>query len=130
MQAIDALREIFTVALLPDRKLVSFEDQPLSAVPSGKEGLRCLLYYHFEDQLKKRCESMLQLTLPCLHGTASQCLSVSGLLWQMQRIYSHVLLHNVVNVCSTLQRCCYMVSTVPEVCWGKSRDITANKHIL
>ena len=43
------------MALLPDRKLVSFEDQPLSAVPSGKEGLRCLLYYHFEDQLKKRC---------------------------------------------------------------------------
>ena len=53
-QAIDALREVFAVALLPDRKLVSFEDQPLSAVPSGKEGLRCLLYYHFEDQLKKR----------------------------------------------------------------------------
>ncbi len=42
------------MALLPDRKLVSFEDQPLSAVPSGKEGLRCLLYFHFEDQLKKR----------------------------------------------------------------------------
>ena len=54
MQAIDALREVFTVALLPDRKLVSFEDQPLSAVPSGKDGMRCLLYYHFEDQLKKR----------------------------------------------------------------------------
>jgi len=69
MQAIDALREIFTVALLPDRKLVSFEDQPLSAVPSGKDGLRCLLYYHFEDQLKKRCDSMLQFTVLCLHGT-------------------------------------------------------------
>ena len=54
VQAIDALREVFTVALLPDRKLVSFEEQPLSAVPSGKEGLRRLLYYYFEDQLKKR----------------------------------------------------------------------------
>ena len=57
VQAIDALREVFTVALLPDRKLVSFEDQPLSAVPPGKDGLRRLLYYHFEDQLKKRCST-------------------------------------------------------------------------
>ena len=47
------------MALLPDRKLVSFEDQPLAAVSSGKEGLRRLLYYHFEDQLKKRCAGLM-----------------------------------------------------------------------
>ena len=51
------------MALLPDRKLVSFEDQPLATVPSGKEGLRRLLYYHFEDQLKKRCAGLMP------HGT-------------------------------------------------------------
>ena len=47
------------MVLLPDRKLVSFEDQPLATVSSGKEGLRRLLYYHFEDQLKKRCAGLM-----------------------------------------------------------------------
>ena len=66
MQAIDALREVFTVALLPDRKLLSFEDQPLSAVPSGKDGLRRLLYFHFEDQLKKRYLAAVPCASLCL----------------------------------------------------------------
>lgn len=75
MQAIDALREVFTVALLPDRKLVSFEDQPLSAVPSGKEGLRRLLYFHFEDQLKKRYAATMP-SIALFYGRASsiECL--------------------------------------------------------
>jgi ribosome biogenesis protein MAK21 len=55
LQAIDALREIFIAALLPDRKLKFFEEQPLSAVPSSKDGLRRLLYYYVEDQIKRRC---------------------------------------------------------------------------
>ena len=53
-QAIEALREIFIAALLPDRKLRFFEEQPLAAVPAGKEGVRRLLYWHLEDQLKRR----------------------------------------------------------------------------
>ena len=55
LQAIEALREIFIAALLPDRKLRYFEEQPLAAVPAGtKEGARRLLYWHLEDQLKRR----------------------------------------------------------------------------
>ena len=54
LQAIDALKEIFLVALLPDRKLRFFEQQPLGAVPDNKEGNRRLLFYYVEDCLKKR----------------------------------------------------------------------------
>ncbi|EIE24712.1 hypothetical protein COCSUDRAFT_14147 [Coccomyxa subellipsoidea C-169] len=53
-QAIDALREIFIAALLPDRKLKFFEEQPIAAVPDNKEGMRRLLYFYVEDQIKRR----------------------------------------------------------------------------
>ncbi|KAK9819570.1 hypothetical protein WJX81_001337 [Elliptochloris bilobata] len=53
-QAIDALREIFIVALLPDRKLRFFEEQPLARVPSGRDGNRTLLLFLVEDAIKKR----------------------------------------------------------------------------
>ncbi|CAL8467747.1 g7285 [Coccomyxa elongata] len=53
-QAIDALREIFIAALLPDRKLKFFEEQPIAAVPSNKDGMRRLLYFYVEDQIKRR----------------------------------------------------------------------------
>ena len=58
-QAIDALREIFIVSLLPDRKLKFFQDQPVAAVPSNKEGMRCLLYFYVEDQIKRRSEHLV-----------------------------------------------------------------------
>ena len=55
VQAIDALREIFVVALLPDRKLRFFEEQPLARVPPGREGDRALLQFVVEDAMKRRC---------------------------------------------------------------------------
>ena len=58
-QAIDALKEIFLVALLPDRKLKFFEQQPLAAVPANKEGSRRLLLYYVEDCLKKKYSSFV-----------------------------------------------------------------------
>ncbi len=58
-QAIDALKEIFLVALLPDRKLKFFEQQPLAAVLANKEGTRRLLFYYVEDCLKKRYSSFV-----------------------------------------------------------------------
>ena len=54
MQAIDALKELFLVALLPDRRLKFFEQQPLAAVPGNKEGRKRLLYWYLEDCIKKR----------------------------------------------------------------------------
>lgn len=54
LQAIDALKVLFTTILLPDRKLLFFEQQPLGALPEGKEGARRLLYYYMEDAIKKR----------------------------------------------------------------------------
>ena len=58
-QAIDALKEIFLVALLPDRKLKFFEQQPLASVPATKEGSRHLLLFYVEDCLKKRYSSFV-----------------------------------------------------------------------
>lgn len=66
LQAIDALRELFVAALLPDRKLRFFEEQPLAAVPSNKDGQRRLLYYYVEDQIKRRSVLHLQeMTFSC-----------------------------------------------------------------
>ena len=59
VQAIDALKEIFLVALLPDRKLKFFEQQPLAVVPANKEGSRRLLFWYVEDCLKKRYSSFV-----------------------------------------------------------------------
>ena len=59
VQAIDALKEIFLVALLPDRKLKFFEQQPLAAAPTNKEGSRHLLFWYVEDCLKKRYSSFV-----------------------------------------------------------------------
>lgn len=53
-QAIESLADLFEGVLLPDRKLRFLEEQPLGALPSGKDGLRHLLLFHFEDCLKKR----------------------------------------------------------------------------
>lgn len=40
--------------LLPDRKLLSFEQQPLGSLPGGKERKKLLLLLYFEDAIKKR----------------------------------------------------------------------------
>lgn len=47
------------MALLPDRKLKFFEQQPLTAVPATKEGSRHLLLFYVEDCLKKRYSSFV-----------------------------------------------------------------------
>ena len=52
--AVEALRELFTVALLPDRRLRSLGQQPLGALPAGRDGARRLLYWHLEDCIKRR----------------------------------------------------------------------------
>lgn len=84
------------MALLPDRKLVSFEDQPLAAVPSGKEGMRRLLYYYFEDQLKKRYAFLVLL---------SQCL-VSGSMLHFQ------------DLATILCACLLLTPIVAPACWS------------
>lgn len=53
-QAMDAGREIFLTALLPDRKLRWLAQQPLAVLPAGRDGERCLMLWTFEDGLKQR----------------------------------------------------------------------------
>jgi ribosome biogenesis protein MAK21 len=50
----DALKELFTTVLLPDRKLRFFEQQPLAKTEAGREGERRLIYWLLEDGIKKR----------------------------------------------------------------------------
>ena len=57
------------MALLPDRKLRFFEEQPLARVPPGREGDRVLLQYVVEDAMKRRCVPSTQQAL-CAHGRA------------------------------------------------------------
>lgn len=55
-QAVDAGREIFATALLPDRKLRWLGQQPLGGLAGGgREGERRLLLWTLEDALKQRC---------------------------------------------------------------------------
>ena len=55
MQAIDALAEVFIVALLPDRRLLGWEERSLPAEPPvSKDDRRRLLYWHLEDCIKVR----------------------------------------------------------------------------
>ena len=53
-QAIEALREVFVAALLPDRKLRWLAQQPLAALEPGRQGEKRLLFWHLEDSIKKR----------------------------------------------------------------------------
>lgn len=50
----DAGREIFLTALLPDRKLRWLGQQPLAALPTGRDGERRLLLWTLEDAIKQR----------------------------------------------------------------------------
>lgn len=56
-QAIDAVAEVFAVALLPDSKLRAFSEQPLprpETAAQDKDAQRCLLYWYLEDCIKTR----------------------------------------------------------------------------
>ena len=53
-KAIEAVKEICLAALLPERKLLFLADQPLAALGSSKDDQRRLLYWYFEDSLKRR----------------------------------------------------------------------------
>ena len=54
VQAMDALKELFKNVLLPPRRLLFLELQPLGALPEGRDGQRRLLYFYLEDAIKKR----------------------------------------------------------------------------
>ncbi|ERN00655.1 CCAAT/enhancer-binding protein zeta [Amborella trichopoda] len=56
LTGIDALRELFLMSLLPDRKLKYFFQQPLNFLPDTKDGYSLLLFWYWEDCLKKRFE--------------------------------------------------------------------------
>ncbi|GIM15448.1 hypothetical protein Vretimale_18225, partial [Volvox reticuliferus] len=53
-QALEALQELFTNALLPDRKLKFLEQQPLQDLPPGRDGEKLLLLWWTEDCVKRR----------------------------------------------------------------------------
>ena len=55
-QALDALRELFSGFLLPDRALLHFSDQPLDRVgpPGTPDRSRRLMLWHIEDCVKRR----------------------------------------------------------------------------
>lgn len=57
----DAGREIFATALLPDRKLRWLAQQPLASLPPGRDGERRLMLWVFEDALKQRWAARRQL---------------------------------------------------------------------
>ena len=58
-KALDAMKEVCIAALLPERKLLFLADQPLASLGSGKDAQRRLLYWYFEDSLKRRWVSWL-----------------------------------------------------------------------
>ncbi|TVU19278.1 hypothetical protein EJB05_35417 [Eragrostis curvula] len=55
----DALKELFLMRLLPDRKLKSLIQRPLDKLPETKDGYSLLLFWHWEDCLKQRYEKFV-----------------------------------------------------------------------
>lgn len=53
---IDALKELFFISLLPDRKLKYFGQHPLHVLSESKDGNSLLLFWYWEDCLKHRYE--------------------------------------------------------------------------
>ncbi|KAJ6825990.1 CCAAT/enhancer-binding protein zeta [Iris pallida] len=52
----EALKELFMLRLLPDRKLKSLIQRPLDSLPETKDGYSLLLFWHWEECLKQRYE--------------------------------------------------------------------------
>nr|CAB3456830.1 unnamed protein product [Digitaria exilis] len=55
----DALKELFLMRLLPDRKLKSLIQRPLDILPETKDGYSLLLFWHWEECLKQRYEKFV-----------------------------------------------------------------------
>ncbi|XP_047082099.1 protein SLOW WALKER 2-like [Lolium rigidum] len=55
----DALRELFEMRLLPDRKLKCLIQRPLDILPETKDGYSLLLFWYWEDCLKQRYEKFV-----------------------------------------------------------------------
>ncbi|XP_031499827.1 protein SLOW WALKER 2 [Nymphaea colorata] len=55
----DALRELFLVSLLPDRKLKYLFQHPLNCISESKDGFFLLLLWYWEDCLKNRYERFI-----------------------------------------------------------------------
>lgn len=52
----EALKELFLLRLLPDRKLKSLFQRPLDNLPETKDGFSLLLFWYWEECLKQRYE--------------------------------------------------------------------------
>ncbi|XP_039127762.1 CCAAT/enhancer-binding protein zeta [Dioscorea cayenensis subsp. rotundata] len=52
----EALRELFLLRLLPDRKLRALLQHPLDELPETKDGFSLLLFWYWEECLKQRYE--------------------------------------------------------------------------
>ncbi|KAG9457617.1 hypothetical protein H6P81_002125 [Aristolochia fimbriata] len=55
----EALRDLFLLRLLPDRKLKSLLQRPLNHLPESKDGYSLVLYWYWEDCLKLRYEQFV-----------------------------------------------------------------------
>ncbi|WCJ33430.1 CCAAT-binding factor [Euphorbia peplus] len=56
LSGFEALKELFISSMLPDRKLKTLLQRPVDAVPETKDGYSLLLFWYWEDCLKKRYE--------------------------------------------------------------------------
>jgi ribosome biogenesis protein MAK21 len=64
-QAIEALQELCLTVVLPDRKLKYLEQQPVDALPEGKEGKKQLLMWCVEDAVKRRYNMLVTALEEC-----------------------------------------------------------------
>uniref|UniRef100_A0A803KQX6 CCAAT-binding factor domain-containing protein n=1 Tax=Chenopodium quinoa TaxID=63459 RepID=A0A803KQX6_CHEQI len=56
LSGFEALKELFIQSLLPDRKLKTLIQRPLSHIPETKDGYSLLLFWYWEECLKSRYE--------------------------------------------------------------------------
>lgn len=59
LDGFEALKELFSSSLLPDRKLKTLFQRPLDHLPESKDGNSLLLLWYWEDRLKQRYEHFI-----------------------------------------------------------------------
>jgi ribosome biogenesis protein MAK21 len=104
-QALDALRELFALHLLPDRKLRRFEEQPLAAVaalrPGDSRRAAHLLYWHYEAALKAKfgrfVEALLELSRDPLEWLKERAVAAAAALLRAKPEGEAPLLRLLVN---------------------------------
>lgn len=79
LEAVDTLRELWIINLLPERKLIRWVERPFGDLPEvGKRREELLILWHYEGEIKVRPSRMIRFVLVCLPSHPPRIVSCGG----------------------------------------------------